>query len=63
MRQQSSQIGLGLKMYLHDNFDRFPPFDTTQFGQSGPPYACGRSRQDPAPALHRLSTGGQSAPG
>lgn len=47
------QIGLGLKMYLHDNFDRFPPFDTTQFNQSGPHYvfAIALGGKDPAPSL------------
>jgi len=47
------QIGLGLKMYLHDNLDRFPPFDTTQSGESGPPYVCAITLggKDPAPAL------------
>ena len=27
------QIGLALKMYVDDNSERFPPFDTDQFGQ------------------------------
>jgi prepilin-type N-terminal cleavage/methylation domain-containing protein len=32
------QIGIGLKMYMDDNSERFPPFDTDQFGQPGPYY-------------------------
>ncbi len=32
------QIGMGTKMYLDDNADTFPPFDTTQFGQAGPAF-------------------------
>jgi prepilin-type N-terminal cleavage/methylation domain-containing protein len=47
------QIGLGLKMYLDDNRDRFPPFDTLQSGQSGPHYvfAAALGGKDPAPAF------------
>jgi len=46
------QIGLGLKMYLDDNDERFPPFDTSQFNQSGPAYtfAPALGGKDPAPA-------------
>src|SRR5438093_4901716 len=32
------QIGIGTKMYLDDNADTFPPFDTTQFGQAAPAF-------------------------
>lgn len=47
------QIGLGLKMYVDDNSARFPPFDTTQSGESGPRYvfAAALGGKDPAPGL------------
>jgi prepilin-type N-terminal cleavage/methylation domain-containing protein len=47
------QIGLGLTMYLADNSQRFPPFNTAQFNQSGPSYvfAIALGGKDPAPAL------------
>ena len=39
-------------MYVDDDSQRFPPFDTSQFGQSGPPYvfAPALGGKDPAPA-------------
>jgi prepilin-type N-terminal cleavage/methylation domain-containing protein len=50
------QIGLGLKMYLDDNRERFPPFDTDQFGQSGPRYvfAAALGGKDAAAGFPRL---------
>jgi prepilin-type N-terminal cleavage/methylation domain-containing protein len=50
------QIGLGLKMYLDDNRERFPPFDTDQFAQSGPRYvfAAALGGKDAAPAFPDL---------
>jgi prepilin-type N-terminal cleavage/methylation domain-containing protein len=47
------QIGIGLKMYVDDNSERFPPFDTDQFDQPGPYYifAAALGGKDPAPAL------------
>ena len=47
------QIGIGLKMYVDDNSERFPPFDTDQFSQPGPYYifAATLGGKDPAPAL------------
>jgi prepilin-type N-terminal cleavage/methylation domain-containing protein len=49
------QIGLGLRMYLQDNIDRFPPFDATQFGQPGNlSFAGALGGQNPAPALESV---------
>ncbi len=46
------QIGLGLKLYIDDNRDTFPPFDAGQARQSGPSYtfASALGGKDPAPA-------------
>ncbi len=45
------QIGFGLKMYVQDNRDQFPPFDSAQFGEPGPvfTYASALGGKDPAP--------------
>ena len=47
------QIGIGMKMYLDDNADTFPPFDTTQFGQAGPAFnfAAALGGKDPSPTF------------
>jgi len=47
------QIGLAMKMYLDDNSDRFPPFDPSQFGQSGSSlsFAAALGGKDPSPAF------------
>ena len=46
------QIGIGMKMYLDDNADTFPPFDTSQFRQPGPvlTFATALGGHDPSPA-------------
>src|ERR1041384_1834021 len=46
------QVGLGLKLSLDDNSDRFPPFDKTQSGEPGPHvvFAVALGGKDPAPS-------------
>jgi len=45
------QIGLGLKMYLTDNLDTFPPFNADQPRQTGGTnFASALGGQDPSPA-------------
>ena len=45
------QIGLGLKMYLSDYLDTFPPFNASQFNQPGGlSFAVALGGQDPSPA-------------
>ena len=50
------QIGIGMKMYLDDNADTFPPFDSSQFRQPGPAltFAAALGGQDPSPAFARI---------
>lgn len=48
------QIGLGLKMYVDDNAETFPPSQSSQFGpRANPDYAHGNSLggKDPRPDL------------
>ena len=45
------QIGFGLHLYLADNMETLPPFDTSQFGETGwTNYAAALGGQDPSPA-------------
>ena len=50
-RNNLHQIGIGLHLYVDDNRETFPPFDTVQGGDSGQTnYSAALGGQDPSPA-------------
>ena len=50
-RNNLHQIGIGLQLYLNDNRETFPPFDTAQFGEQGQTnFSAALGGQDPSPA-------------
>src|SRR5690242_7409582 len=50
-RNNLQQIGIGLLLYVDDNRETFPPFDTTQFHEPGQTnYSAALGGQDSSPA-------------
>jgi len=51
-RNNLHQIGIGLHLYVDENKETFPPFDTDQFKDPGPKlnYSAALGGQDPSPA-------------
>jgi len=50
-RNNLHQIGIGLHLYLDENRETFPPFDTAQFNELGQTnYSAALGGQDPSPA-------------
>jgi prepilin-type N-terminal cleavage/methylation domain-containing protein len=50
-RNNLHQIGIGLHLYLDENKETFPPFDTAQFNEPGQTnFAAALGGQDPSPA-------------
>ena len=51
-RNNLHQIGIGLHLYLDENKETFPPFDTAQFNEPGQTnFSAALGGQDPSPAL------------
>src|ERR1041384_3298996 len=50
-RNNLHQIGIGLHLYLDENRETFPPFDTAQFNEPGQTnFSAALGGQDPSPA-------------
>jgi len=50
-RNNLHQIGIGLHLYVDENRETFPPFDTAQFNEPGQTnFAAALGGQDPSPA-------------
>ena len=56
-RNNLHQIGIGLHLYVDENRETFPPFDTGQFNDPGQTnFAAALGGQDPSPAWASATT-------